>query len=57
MRALFQNFTRRLVENYLLNLDSQLSGGAQTEHLGLPHGRVNGLEKKIVQDTNFLERC
>ena len=46
MRALFQNFTRRLVENYLLNLDSQLSGGAQTEHLGLPHGRVDGLEQK-----------
>ena len=57
MRALFQNITKGLVEIYLLNLDSQLSGGAQTEHLGLPHGGVNGLEKKNVHDTNFMERC
>ena len=46
MRALFQNLTKKLVANYLLNLDSQLSGGAQTQHLGLPHGGVNGLEQK-----------
>ena len=29
---------------YLLNLNSQLPGGAQAEHLGLPHSRVNGLK-------------
>ena len=46
MRVLFQNLTENLVANYLLNLDSQLPGGAQTKHLGLPHGGVNGLERK-----------
>ena len=46
--------TKKLVANYLLNLDSQLSGGAQTEHLGLPHGGVNGLEQKIVHVTHFF---
>ena len=54
MRALFQNLAKKLVANYLLNLNSQLSGGAQTEHLGLPHGGVNGLEQKIVHVTHFF---
>merc|ERR1719295_1176216 len=31
-------------QHHLLDLDGQLPGGAQAEHLGLPHSRVDRLE-------------
>ena len=31
-------------QNYLLDLNCQLPGGGQAQHLGLPHGGVNALQ-------------